>query len=205
MRRLEAEMGKRAGSKAFSTDRAENDLQRALYTSRSAQLQSTVVQHNDDIRGFEAQITARQQESGDLERQLAVLRDITRVREAFYKKEQEVFQREGQFRLQHLQHPLRKGGIATVQHAVEPGATIALPDRGEAVQRHQQGRPLRPGVKNAADLVLIGIIDGDAPCHPGIRRQRQVARDHLPVTLFGDGVVSFGAAITVDHQPRIGL
>lgn len=102
LRRLEAELGKRPGG-IFSQDKGENNLQRQLYVSRSAQFQSTVAQYNDDIRGLESQISAKQQETRDLERQMLVLRDITKVREEFFKKEQEVFQREGQFRLQYLE------------------------------------------------------------------------------------------------------
>jgi hemolysin D len=102
IRRLEAEMGRRPVSN-FSDDKLENNLQRQLFVSRNAQLQSTVAQYNDDIRGLESQIGAKQQETRDLERQMLVLRDITKVREEFFKKEQEVFQREGQFRLQYLE------------------------------------------------------------------------------------------------------
>lgn len=102
VRRLEAELGRRPVSN-FSDDRMENNLQRQLFVSRNAQLQSTVAQYNDDIRGLESQIAAKREETRDLERQMAVLSDISKVREEFYKKEQEVFQRDGQFRLQYLE------------------------------------------------------------------------------------------------------
>jgi len=101
--RLEVELGKRPAGAAFSGDRLEDGLQRQLFVSRNSQLQSTVTQYNDEIRGFESQIAAKREETRDLERQMAVLRDITKVREEFFAKEQEIFQRDGQFKIQYLE------------------------------------------------------------------------------------------------------
>src|SRR5690606_17632224 len=48
-------------------------------------------------------VAARRDEIRVLERQLTVLRDISKVREDFFRKERDVFQRDGQYRLLYLE------------------------------------------------------------------------------------------------------
>lgn len=65
-------------------------------------MRATLLAHDEEIRNLTGQIAQKKVEAKDLERQLTVLREITRVREAFYKKERDVFTRDGQHRLQYL-------------------------------------------------------------------------------------------------------
>jgi HlyD family secretion protein len=103
MRRLETELGRRPAGGVFSADRFEDALQKQLYGARTQQLQATIAQHAEDIRNFESQIAGKREEAKDLEGQLTVLRELTRVREDFFRKERDAYQREGQYKIQYLE------------------------------------------------------------------------------------------------------
>jgi hemolysin D len=99
--RIRAELtGKSAAS--FSSDPVENDLQRQLYASRVQQFNATLLSHNEEIKNLTEQAKFKRQEAVDIEKQLTVLREITRAREELYRKERDIFQRDGQFRFQYL-------------------------------------------------------------------------------------------------------
>lgn len=101
MARLRAELSGRAPA-SFSADPAEEQIQRRLFESRTQQYQATLTAHNEEIRNLTEQVAARRQEARDIERQLVVLREITKAREELFRRERDVFQRDGQYRFQYL-------------------------------------------------------------------------------------------------------
>ena len=100
--RIRAELAAKAPDR-FSSDPAEEALQRQLFESRMAQYRSTLLSHDEEIRNLGEQVVSKRQEVKDIERQLVTLREITRVREEFFRKERDVFQRDGQYRMQYLE------------------------------------------------------------------------------------------------------
>jgi hemolysin D len=99
--RIRAELAGK-GAEVFSPDPTENNLQRQLFDARTQQFQSTLLAHNEEIRNLSEQALFKRNEAVDIEKQLVVLREITRAREELYKKERDIFQRDGQFRFQYL-------------------------------------------------------------------------------------------------------
>ena len=99
--RIRAELSGK-GPVTFSPDPAENSLQRQLFDARMQQFQATLLAHNEEIRNLGEQVKFKRQEALDIDKQLAVLREITRAREELYRKERDIFQRDGQFRFQYL-------------------------------------------------------------------------------------------------------
>jgi HlyD family secretion protein len=102
VKRLEAELGRLPGAKAFSANPAEEALQRQLFTVRLQQYHATVASHNEEIRNLGEQAKAKRNETAELERQVALLADIARVREELAKKERDAYLREGPYRLAYL-------------------------------------------------------------------------------------------------------
>jgi HlyD family secretion protein len=120
--RLQAELSGKAPER-FSKDATEEAMQRQLFTSRMQQLRATLLSHDEEIRNLSGQIAARQQEAKDLERQLVVLREITKVREEFFRKERDAFQRDGQYRLQYLD--ALRAQTAAEREAAQVGSAVA--------------------------------------------------------------------------------
>lgn len=118
VKRLQAELG-RSGKMQFSPDHDEQQLQHRLYEARVQQLRSTLAAQDEEARNLETQIVAKRSEARDAERQLVVLRDIARVRETFFKREQDAFMRDGQYHLAYLE-----AQRAQVQAEQELGAVL---------------------------------------------------------------------------------
>ena len=74
-----------------------------LFVARRENYRATLTSHNEDINNLASQIAAKERERADLERQLGMLREITKVREEFATKERDAFMREGQYRVQYLE------------------------------------------------------------------------------------------------------
>lgn len=99
--RLRAELAGQEPER-FSADASEDAVQRQLFRARREQYRATLSSHEEDLRSLDSQIAAREREARELEDQLRTLREITAIREQFFRNESEAFLKEGQYRLQYL-------------------------------------------------------------------------------------------------------
>ena len=109
--------------------------------------------------------------------------------------------------VQDPEHRAGKARIAVVQEAEPPGPAGAVVDRGEAVQRDQDGRDarLRAGLQDALEGV---VIRPEQRLDPGLARRRRdalVARDRGRIADRRDRRRHVGRPVAVDHEPRIAL
>ena len=107
----------------FSEDRSEDAVQRQLFVARRENFRATVVAHDEDINNLSSQIKAKERERADLERQMAMLRELTKVREEYATKERDAYMREGQYRVQYLEAQRTQAAterdLGTVRSAAE--------------------------------------------------------------------------------------
>ncbi|HEY3075520.1 MAG TPA: HlyD family type I secretion periplasmic adaptor subunit [Burkholderiales bacterium] len=185
VKRLEAELGRLPGAKLFSANAAEEALQRQLFTARLQQYHATVASHDEEIRNLAAQAKAKRSETTELERQVALLRDIARVREELAKKERDAYLREGPYRLAYLD-AMR----AQLQSERELAAAHSAIESLEAQLRNRQAQreAFVSDWKAKANQELVGMLREQARLGEQFKKFDRANR-LIEITAPADGVI----------------